>query len=139
MSLTVQIEPPRGATPSVSYTWDTDTDILSAQVDGSAPEGPVATVELQGHDGSWMIFDVKGGRVRGVEVAVWPDVRKLPALEAPADAQQGRLVVPSARPEAGVSVLQMDTPLVAEADQTDRTIHFRLGAKKTSSRTVCIA
>ena len=38
MSLTVHIEPPRGATPSVSYRWDTDTDILSAQVEGSPPE-----------------------------------------------------------------------------------------------------
>ena len=72
MSLTVQIEPPRGATPSVSYRWDTDTDILSAQVDGSPPAGPVATVEVQGLDGSGMILDVRGGRIRGVEEAARP-------------------------------------------------------------------
>src|SRR6476646_9127304 len=104
MSLTVQIEPPRGATPSVSYRWDTDTDILSAQVDGSPPEGPVATVELQGHDGSWLILDVRGGRIRGVEVAVWPDVRKMPKL-APPQAEAGEVVLPAKHASGGASAV----------------------------------
>ena len=124
MSLTVQIEPPRGATPSVSYRWDTDTDILSAQVDGSAPEGPVATVELQGHDGSWMIFDVRGGRIRGVEVAVWPDVRKLPALTPP-PAEPGDVVLPAKHAATGASAV--DSPLSVEVDAPERVFHFRFG------------
>ena len=124
MSITVQIEPPRGATPSVSYRWDTDTDILSAQVEGSPPEGPVATVEVQGADGSWMILDVRGGRIRGVEVAVWPDVRKLPALNPP-PSEAGDLVLPARHAAAGASAV--DSPLSAEVDDPERVFHFRFG------------
>ncbi|MBX6333481.1 MAG: hypothetical protein IRY91_16655 [Gemmatimonadaceae bacterium] len=84
-----------------------------------------------------MILDVKGGTVHGVEVAVWPDVKKLPTLSVPADVEVARLVVPTAE-QKPVAVLQMDTTLVAEADPSERTIHFRLGAKRPA-RTVCIA
>lgn len=129
MSITVQIEPPRGATPSVSYRWDTDTDILSAQVEGSPPEGPAATVELQGSDGSWMILDVRGGRIRGVEVAVWPDVRKLPALSPP-PAEAGDVVLPARHAAAGASAV--DSPLSAEVDDPERVFHFRFGPAATS-------
>ena len=124
MSLTVQIEPARGAPASVAYRWDTDTDILSAQLEGGAAEGPAATVELQGHDGSWVILDVRAGRIRGVEVAVWPDVRKLPTLRPPA-ADPGDIVLP-ARHSGGSTAV--DSPLSAEVDEPERTFHFRLGS-----------
>ncbi len=124
MSLTVQIEPPRGATPSVAYRWDTDTDILSAQLEGIAPEGPAATIEVQGLDGSWMILDVRGGRLRGVEVAVWPDVRKLPMLSPP-QSEPGDVVLPPKHASAGTSAV--DSPLSAEVDDPERVFHFRFG------------
>jgi uncharacterized protein YuzE len=124
MSLTVQIEPLRGATPSVAYRWDTDTDILSAQVEGATSEGPAATVEVQGLDGSWMILDVRGGRIRGVEVAVWPDVRKLPALTPPSF-EPGEVVLPPRHAAAGASAV--DSPLSAEVDDPERVFHFRFG------------
>jgi hypothetical protein len=73
-----------------------------------------------------------------VEVAVWPDVKKLATLRAPGDAERGRVIVPTAAKRTGVAALQLDTTLVAEADQMERTIHFRLGAK-CPARTVCIA
>ena len=124
MSLTVQIEPPRGATPSVAYRWDTDTDILSAQLEGIAPEGPAATIEVQGLDGSWMILDVRGGRLRGVEVAVWPDVRKLPMLSPPRS-EPGDVVLPPRHAAAGASAV--DSPLSAEVDDPETVFHFRFG------------
>ncbi len=124
MSLTVQIEPPRGATPSVAYRWDTDTDILSAQLEGIAPEGPAATIEVQGLDGSWMILDVRGGRLCGVEVAVWPDVRKLPTLRPP-QSEPGEVVLPPRHAVAGASAV--DSPLSAEVDDPERVFHFRFG------------
>jgi hypothetical protein len=129
MSLTVQIEPPRGATPSVAYRWDTDTDILSAQVEGSPPDGPAATVEVQGLDGSWMILDVRGGRLRGVEVAVWPDVRKRPALSPP-DYEPGEVVLPARHSAPGGSAV--DSPLSAEVDDPERVFHFRFGPSPES-------
>lgn len=124
MSLTVQVEPARGAPPRVAYRWDTDTDILSAQLEERVPDGPPATVELQGHDGSWLILDVRGGRIRGIEVAVWPDVRKRPALTPPA-AEPGEVVLPP-RHSGGASAI--DSPLSAEVDEPERTFHFRLGS-----------
>lgn len=138
MSLSVQIEPQRGATPPVSYRWDTDTDILSAQLEGSPPEGPVATVEVQGHDGSWMILDVRGGRIRGIEVAVWPDVRKLPALHPPSQVEDAEVVLPKRSGQADVGAVEMETRLVAEADSDQRNFHFRVGAPRLA-RTVRVA
>jgi hypothetical protein len=129
MSLSVQIEPQRGATPPVSYRWDTDTDILSAQLEGSPPEGPVATVEVQGHDGSWMILDVRGGRIRGIEVAVWPDVRKILALSPP-EAEAGEVVRPANHASGGASAV--DSALSAEVDDPERIFHFRFGPSAES-------
>ena len=126
MSLTVQIEPSSGPPPSVEYRWDTDTDILSAQVVASdGVETPAAAIELQGTDGSWVILDVRAGRIRGVEVAVWPDVRKLPNLRPP-DADYASVVIPGRRAAGGAS--EIDTPLSAEVDDPERIFHFRLGA-----------
>ena len=45
------------------------------------------SVGLEGADGSWLILDVAAGRINGVEVAVWPDVRKLPALAPPTNVE----------------------------------------------------
>ena len=134
MSLTVQVEPARGTPARVAYRWDTDTDILSAQLDDRPPEGPAATIELQGTDGSWVILDVRAGRIRGVEVAVWPDVRKLPTLQPPT-AEPGDVVLP-ARHAGGASAI--DSPLSAEVDEPERVFHFRLGGT-AASRAVEIA
>jgi hypothetical protein len=140
VDITVQVEPASGAPAAVEYRWDTDTAILTASL-ADAPgrtDGVSGSVELAGSDGSWVILDVRGGSVRGVEIAVWPDVRKLPALAIPTDAEVGRLRLPAGSTTSGMAVMQMDTTLVAEADPTERTIHFRLGSRRPS-RTVCIA
>lgn len=139
MNVTVQIEPANDIPSAVEYRWDTDTAILTASLaDTSYADGASGSVELAGSDGSWVILDVRGGRINGVEVAVWPDVKKLSALRVPADTARGRLVVPSAGSKGGVAMMQMDTTLIAESDQSEQTIHFRLGAGR-HARTVCIA
>lgn len=142
MKISLQHAPATGEPAAVEYRWDTDTAILTASVAGSAqPGGMSGSVELAGNDGSWVILDVSGGRICGVEVAVWPDVKKIPTLRVPDSAEPGTLIVPpSTKTESpgGVAVLQMDTTLVAESDATERTIHFRLGTTKPA-RTVRIA
>ena len=136
MQLNVEIEPAAGAPPRVEYRWDTDTDILTASVAPVAPaEGPPGVVELQGRDGSWVILEVRGGRIRGVEVAVWPDVRKLPVL-LPPTGERGDAILPPERRSA--AVLEIDAPLSAEVDAPERTIHFRLGVG-TNARAVRVA
>mgnify|MGYP001552189523 FL=1 len=139
MNVTVHIEPAEDIPSAVEYRWDTDTAILTASLAYTSPLGGVSgSVELAGSDGSWVILDVRGGRIQGVEVAVWPDVKKLASLRIPSDVSRGRLIVPPDGAAGGVALMQMDTTLVAESDQSERTIHFRLGAGR-HVRTVCIA
>ena len=130
MNIAVQVEP-IGALSDVEYRWDPDTDILTANLrNGATGTGMSGSVELAGSDGSWVVLDVEAGRIHGVEVAVWPDVRKVATLVPPADAQNASIVVPSRGSRPEVAAVEVDTSLIAEADQSERTIHFKLGVKR---------
>jgi hypothetical protein len=131
VEIAVHVEPAAGELPAVEYRWDADTDILTARLNNSANgTGMSGSVEIEGSDGSWLIFDVSGGRIAGVEVAVWPDVRKVGALAPPAEASPSLLTFPSRPSQPGVAALEIDTRLVADADAAERTIHFRFGAAR---------
>jgi len=139
VKVAVEVRPADAAPASVEYTWDPDTDILSAQLMPRAKgDGGSATVGLEGRDGSWLILDVAAGRINGVEVAVWPDVRKLPALHPPSHVEDAEVVLPKADGKADVASLEMETRLVAEADSDQRNFHFRVGAPRMA-RTVRVA
>jgi hypothetical protein len=136
VNIAVQVEPSSGTPPDVDYRWDPDTDILSCHLrPRSVGEGVSGAVELEGKDGSWLILDIASGRINGVEVAVWPDVHKRPALAPPAAVEDARVAVPVRRSESGVASVEVTTHLVAEADNLERVIHFRLGALR-ETRTV---
>jgi hypothetical protein len=137
VSVAVQLEPAVGV-PAVEYRWDADTDILTARLRGAnGRSGMSGSVELEGSDGSWLILDVASGCIDGVEVAVWPDVHKRRGL-APPVAEDARVVVPSPDDAREVSTVEVETRLLAEADDTQRVIHFRLG-KPRPVRTVRLA
>jgi hypothetical protein len=138
VSITVLVEAAERAEWPVEYRWDRDTDILTAN--SSAPadgDGVSGSVELTGSDGSWLILDLAAGSIKGVEVAVWPDVRTVSTLGPPSDVRDGRLKV-AARGDGRVASVEVATALAAEADSTERTIHFRVGSAKPK-RTVRIA
>jgi hypothetical protein len=136
VNIAVQLEPANGTLPEVEYKWDADTDILSAQLKTRvAGDGMSGSVEVEGKDGSWIILDVAEGRINGVEVAVWPDVRKLPTLAPPIQVEDARVMLPSRQSQPNIAAVEVDTPLVAEADSSERVIHFRLG-KRREARTV---
>jgi hypothetical protein len=139
VSFAVLIEPAQGNPPDVDYRWDADTDILTAAVRANAVgEGLSGSVELMGGDGAWLNLDVTAGRIHGVEVAVWPDVHKVPALQIPSTIEDGRVAVPLRTLGNDVGSVAIDTALAAEADQAERTIHFRVGPARRV-RTVRIA
>jgi hypothetical protein len=117
----------------VEYRWDTDTDILTANLRRRASsDGASGSVEIEGTDGSWLILDLGGGSIQGVEVAVWPEVRKRPSLTPPGEATDGRVMVGSS--DNGIASIEMNTAIMAEADESERTIHFRLGpARQTKA------
>lgn len=126
MRIALQVEPEAGPPPDVEYRWDPDTDILSARLREEEGAGAAGSVEVSGDDGSWLIFDLAEGRVAGVEVAVWPDVRKSARLRPPEPSAEGRAVVQT-KAKGGVTALEMSGVLLAESDADERTIHFRLG------------
>jgi hypothetical protein len=137
VNIPVRIEPWAGAPAPVDYRWDEDTDILTAHV-GGAPGGRSLSVDVEGTDGSWLILDVADERIRGVEVAVWPTVRKRADLKPPDEIESVRVKVGRNDEPAGVSAVEVDTPVAAESDHAERTIHFRLGPGR-QVRTVRIA
>jgi hypothetical protein len=131
LNVAVHIEPASSPCPAVEYRWDADTDILLARLDGaSSGMGMSGSVELEGSDGSWLIIDVSAGRIRGVEVAVWPDVHKRPALVPPVSIEDATIVIPSRASQPGVASLEVDTAIMCEADGDERLIHFRVGQKR---------
>jgi uncharacterized protein YuzE len=141
----VQVEPAQGTPLPVEYRWDPDTDILTASLAPGGAGAPVdggggtsGSMELEGNDGSWLILDVQAGRIQGVEVAVWPDVKTRATLAPPAQVEDGTVTVPRAGAARGVAALEVDTALSAEADPAERTIHFKVGATRLA-RTVRIA
>lgn len=120
---------PDAHAPAVEYRWDADTDILTARI--AAPgrgAGLTGSIEVEGADGSWLIFDVRGGEIAGVEVAVWPDVAIVPTLDPPTPVSGAGVSIPSRPSQPGVAALEIDTQLSARADERERTVHFRIGA-----------
>lgn len=139
MNIPVRIEKGAEQPAPVDYRWDEDTDILSAQVEHPAG-GRSLSVDVEGSDGSWLILDVADERIRGIEVAVWPTVRKRADLKPPEEIELVTVKVGrnGAVPNAPVAAVEIDTPVAAESDDDERTIHFRLGPGR-EVRTVRIA
>jgi hypothetical protein len=133
VQIEVRVEPIDTPLPTVEYRWDADTDILTAAFRGRATgEGMSGSVEMEGQDGSWLIFDVHAGCIGSVEVAVWPDVRKVSQLAPPADAVPARVTIPGRRSQPGVSAVEVDTRIAADADRAEQTLHFRFGAARAA-------
>ena len=139
MNIPVRVEPwtGGGAPAPVDYRWDEDTDILTAKV-GDGAGGRSLSVDVEGSDGSWLILDVADERIRGVEVAVWPTVRKRTDLRPPDEIESVRVKVGRDAGPQTVNAVEVDTPVAAESDHSERTIHFRLGPGR-QVRTVRIA
>ena len=136
MKIAVRLDPPTGSPPEVAYRWDPDTDILSAQLaHNGGGDGMSGSVGLEGSDGSWVILDVDAGRINGVEVAVWPDVRKSAAFAPPSKVEDAHVVLPSRTSQPSIASLESTTRLIAEADAAQRNFHFKLGSAR-GARTV---
>jgi hypothetical protein len=139
VDIVVQVGPRDGAAPKVTYRWDPDTDILSAQLrPAGGGNGASGSVEVQGADGSWIMLGLVDGRLDGLEVVVWPEVRKDTALAPPASVEEASIRLPSPDPTPGVTALEVETPMAAESDPQERIFHFRLGPRR-EARAVRVA
>src|SRR5947199_8377355 len=92
MHFEARIAPLQGKLPKVSYRWDPETDILSVACKGTGKTtGLNGTVDLEGGDGSFVVIDVAGGAIDGVDVVTWPDdIRTRDDLAVPESAKTGR-------------------------------------------------
>jgi hypothetical protein len=138
MHIPIRVEPSAAAAAAVQYHWDQDTDILTARVAGDGVTTRSLSVDVEGSDGSWLILDVADGGICGVEVAVWPTVRKRTDLAPPVDVSTVRVQVGAAGTGDAVSAVEIDMPVSAESDRSERTLHFRLGTGR-QVRTVRVA
>ena len=134
MHFEARIEPLNGKLPKVSYRWDPETDILTVACKGVAKsEGMNGTVDLEGGDGSFVVIDVAGGALRGVDVVTWPeDVRTLNSLEPPSS-KEGQVTFPDRRSKAGVAAVEVDTPLTVDKNPTESIFHIRVGRQKPAT------
>lgn len=131
MDVVVQLEPADENPPAVEYRWDTDTDILTAQIVGDgAGTGFSGSMGIEGADGSWLLFDLARGRIRSVEVAVWPEVQKQHTLAPPKEVEDVRVLIPARDADAGPASLEVEMPVSAVADRAERVIHFRMGTAR---------
>lgn len=133
MSLDVQVdEISEAELPPTEYRWDADTEILSVSMRPvGVAEGLNGSLDIEGADGAWLMLELRAGRIAAVEVAVWPEVKTVEPLPAPAAAGAARLRVPSRPSQPGVAALEIDTAIRAVADKAERTIHFRIGPART--------
>lgn len=129
------IEPLDGKLPKVTYRWDPETDILTVACKGASKgNGMDGTVDLEGGDGSFVVIDVAGGALRGVDVVTWPeDVRTLDSLEPPKPTKDGQVTFPDRRSQPGVAAIEVDTPLMVDKNQTESVFHIRVGRSKPSA------
>lgn len=140
MSLDVRVdEISESELPPVEYRWDADTEILCVTLrPAGVAEGLSGSMDIEGADGAWLMLELSGGRLSSIEVAVWPDVKTVEPLTAPAPAGAARIRVPSRDSQPGLAAVEVDTPIRAVADKAERTIHFRIGPQR-SSRAVRVA
>ena len=129
MPLGARVVERKGKVPKVSYRWDAETDILTGAVKGGEKGGSGLTgsVELEGSDGSFILLDVAGGAICGVEVVVWPDVRTSSTLRVPADVKEGDVVLPTRRSQPSVTAVEVDTALTIETNAAESLFHVRVG------------
>lgn len=129
MHYETKIEPLDGKLPKVSYRWDPETDILSAVCKGASKStGMNGSVDLEGSDGSFVLLDVAGGSLRGLDVVTWPDdIRTVETLTAPAVSKEARVLFPSRRSQPAVAAVEVETALTVEKNPGESVIHIRVG------------
>ncbi|MEX2157319.1 MAG: hypothetical protein WD773_10835 [Gemmatimonadales bacterium] len=137
MHFEAKIEPLGGKLPKVTYRWDPETDILTVACKGGGAaksNGMNGTVDLEGGDGSFVVIDVAGGTLRGVDVVTWPDdVRTVASLEPPEPNKEGQVTFPDRRSQPGVAAVEVDTPLTVDKNQNESVFHIRVGRQRAAT------
>jgi hypothetical protein len=129
MHFEARVEPLSGKLPKVSYRWDPETDILSVACRPAAKaNGMNGTIDLEGGDGAFVVLDVAGGLLQGLDVVTWPDeVRTVATLTPPTTDREGRVLFPQRRSQPGVAAVEVDTAIGVEKNAAESVFHIRVG------------
>jgi hypothetical protein len=134
MGLAAKVVERKGKAPSIKYKWDAETDILTGNIKGAAKEDPdgglTGSVELEGVDGSFVLLDISGGSIRGVEVVVWPDVRTIATLAPPAEVAEGDVHLPNRRSQPTIAAIEVEMPLTIETNAAETVFRVRVGVSR---------
>ena len=135
MHFEARIEPLNGKLPKVTYRWDPETDILTVACKGVPKgDGMNGTVDLEGGDGSFVVIDVAGGALRGLDIVTWPDdVRTLASLAAPDASKEGQVTFPDGGAETGVAAVELDTALTVDKNPSESVFHIRVGRQRPAT------
>ena len=142
MHFEARIAPLNGKLPKVSYRWDPETDILTVACKGGPKgEGMNGTVDLEGGDGSFVVIDVAGGALRGLDVVTWPeDVRTVAALAPPDATKEGQVTFPDRRSHSrggaqaeGIAAVELDTALTVDKNPAESVFHIRVGRQRAAA------
>lgn len=139
MGLAGRVVERTGRVPHISYKWDAETDILTGAIKSGRKKagGLTGSVELEGSDGSFILLDVAGGVICGVEVVVWPDVRTA-SVTAPVQVEDADVLLPTRRSQPSVAAVEVDTALTIETNASESVFHVRLGPAR-KARAVRVA
>jgi hypothetical protein len=132
MHFEARIEPLDGKLPKATYRWDPETDILTVAYKG-APKGKGmnGTVDLEGADGSFVVIDVAGGALRGVDVVTWPDdVKTVASLAPPEVAKDGQVVFPTRKSQPDIAAVEVETVLTVDKNPAESIFHIRVGRQR---------
>ena len=135
MHFEARIEPLNGKLPKVTYRWDPETDILTVACKGVPKgNGMDGTVDLEGGDGSFVVIDVAGGAMRGVDVVTWPDdVRTVESLQPPPAKKEGQVTFPGRRSQPGIAAVEVETALTVDKNQSESVFHSRVGRQRAAT------
>ena len=128
--MAARIEPLSGPLPTIAWRWDPETDILSGAFKWTGKTGGLTgSVELTDAEGSVAVLDVNSGVVCGIDVVVWPEVSTRTDSQVPAEATEGRVVLPPSG-RAAVASVEVDTSLTVETNGAESTFHLLIGTRR---------
>lgn len=131
MAYLARVEKLEGKLPKIAYRWDAETEILSGQFKVTKKtDGLTGSVELTDSAGSYVILDVAGGAVRGLEVVVWPETSIVEGLTAPKPTTEGRLMMPARASQPGIAAVEVETHLSASKRADESVIHVMVGPRR---------
>ena len=132
MTITTQMVPVDGELPTMSFRWDSKTEILAGKMtlqSGSSPDS--RTMELGGSRGSYLSLDLIDDVIAGLEVVVWPEGDVVDRLQAPTVDERGMLKVTDGGSGNDPSVVELGRPLSCLRTADESTVYLRLSGAKS--------